>query len=179
MNHALRRSRMAAIAVLLPVFCIAKSAKISSDLATRDPQSVADVIVQFHVKPDAAQHSRIAQLGGVRRADMDLIEASLYSIPVRALEALANNPNIRYVSPDREVQATLDITNPSVGAQYALSLGYDGTGVGVAVIDSGILSEPDFSDKAGGPSSTRIVYNQSFVAKVTSTSDQFGHGTHV
>jgi serine protease AprX len=179
MNSFLRRSASAAMVLLLQIVCPAKSPKIAPDLADANPQSVATVIVQFHGAPDAAQHARVAQLGGVRHADLGLIHGTIYSIPARALEALANSPNVRYVSPDRQVRAALDLANPAVGADYALTLGWDGTGVGVAVIDSGILSEPDFSDKTSGPNSSRIVYSQSFVPKVTSTNDQFGHGTHV
>jgi serine protease AprX len=51
--------------------------------------------------------------------------------------------------------------------------GYVGTGVGVAVIDSGIVDLPDFHTG----STDRIVYQQSFVGGAPA--DQYGHGTHV
>ena len=57
-----------------------------------------------------------------------------------------------------------------------LSIGLDGTGVGVAVIDSGIADHADLHDSNGN---SRVVYSQSFVAGDTSTADGFGHGTHV
>ena len=58
--------------------------------------------------------------------------------------------------------------------------GWDGTGVGVAIIDSGILQENDLLDKSTNASNvSRIVYSQSFIPGVTSTADQYGHGTHV
>ena len=46
----------------------------------------------------------------------------------------------------------------------------------MAVIDSGIASHPDLNNASG---SSRVVYSQSFVAGDTTTSDKFGHGTHV
>src|SRR6266567_8335604 len=89
-------------------------------------------------------------------------------------------PNVTYISPDREVTAALDYANPTVGAPCGLQNGWDGTGVGVAIIDSGILAESDLLDKSTNASNiSRIVYSQSFVPGVSSTADQYGHGTHV
>src|SRR5262249_27174248 len=53
-------------------------------------------------------------------------------------------------------------------------LGYDGTGIGVAVIDSGIFDIPDLDNAS---KKSRIVYSQDFVGKPAI--DQYGHGTHV
>src|SRR5205807_8907284 len=50
------------------------------------------------------------------------------------------------------------------------SLGYDGTGVGVAVIDSGVTPATDL----GG----RLVHSESLISGM-GTSDDYGHGTHV
>ena len=174
----LKRIALSALS-LIPSICLAASPGLAPDLASADPRGVVDVIVQFNV-PAQQQHASISQLGGVHRADMGIINGAVYSIPVVALGALANNPNVTYVSPDRPVQATLDTANPAVGAELALANGLDGTNVGIAIIDSGILQTNDLLDKTpGSPNASRIVYSASFVPKVTSTADQFGHGTHV
>lgn len=179
MNTLFRRMAQS-IPFFLPVLCLAGSPKIAADLTGIDPHSVVNVVVQFTAPPAAQNRARIAELGGVEKADLSLIKGALYSLPAGALEALANNPNVRYISPDRRVEATLDYANPTVGAQMALSYGWDGTGVGVAIIDSGILQENDLLDKTAKTSNvSRIFYSQSFVPRVTSTADQFGHGTHV
>ncbi len=168
------------ILLLLPLACHARSPKIAPDLDGLDPHSIISVIVQFAAPPDSAQHGRIDQAGGVEQADLPLIRGEIVSIPASALSGLANDPNVVYVSPDRQVSATLDYANPTVGAGYALSYGWDGTGVGIAIIDSGILQENDLLSKNTNASNvSRIVYNQSFIPKVSSTSDQYGHGTHV
>ena len=52
----------------------------------------------------------------------------------------------------------------------------DGTGIGVAIIDSGISDHGDLHNASGA---SRVVYSQSFVAGDTTTPDKFGHGTHV
>jgi serine protease AprX len=57
----------------------------------------------------------------------------------------------------------------------ASTYAFDGTGIGVAVIDSGVAAHADL----GNGSKSRVVYSQSFVAGDSTTSDKFGHGTHV
>jgi serine protease AprX len=163
--------------VFVPLLCFARSSNIAPDLANVDPHSVVNVIVQFVSPPSARETHAITQAGGIpQQADLGLIQAALYSIPAQAIAALANNPNVAYISPDRAVNPTLDYANAAIGAQTAFSYGWTGTGVGVAIIDSGILTENDLLNQGGG---TRIVYRQSFVPKVSSTIDQYGHGTHV
>ncbi len=62
-------------------------------------------------------------------------------------------------------------SNEQIGAPAAWAAGYDGTGVKVAVLDTGIdAAHPDFANK--------VVAAQDFTADGTTT-DLFGHGTHV
>src|SRR4029077_9092270 len=56
--------------------------------------------------------------------------------------------------------------------------GWNGTGVGIAVIDSGVGSVDDLNSD-GNIQPSRVVYSQSFVNGDTSTADGYGHGTHV
>src|SRR5260370_6393991 len=66
---------------------------------------------------------------------------------------------------------------PAGGADIANSLGNEGTGVGVAVIDSGVNQVWDL--QAGATKTSRIVYSQNFDPSANTTSDLYGHGTHV
>ena len=75
---------------------------------------------------------------------------------------------MKYVSPNRPVHLMMDIPAQTVNAAAAVSGHYDGTGIGVAVIDSGIGLSSNFN---------HLVYEQSFVGG--SAVDQWGHGTHV
>jgi serine protease AprX len=95
------------------------------------------------------------------------------------LARLAKDPNVAYITPDRPVSMTWGnedyetaIEADAAAAQFA----FDGTGVGVAIIDSGVSDHGDLHDASGG---SRVVYSQSFVAGDTTTADKFGHGTHV
>ena len=87
--------------------------------------------------------------------------------------------------PDRPVTATMARTTATIGAAWVRdALGYDGTGVAVAIVDSGVTSWHD--DLTGTPRAgaaagggQRISRFVDFVNGLTSAYDDFGHGTHV
>ncbi|OKI65093.1 S8 family serine peptidase [Micromonospora sp. CB01531] len=72
---------------------------------------------------------------------------------------------------DGRVKPTLDRSVPQIGAPAAWASGYDGDGVTVAVLDTGI--DAAHPDVAGKISATRNFSNSA------TTADKFGHGTHV
>jgi serine protease AprX len=80
-----------------------------------------------------------------------------------------------YISLDRSLVAALDYTSQAVNAPQLWNSGWKGTGIGIAVIDSGIYLHPDLN--VAGTSKSRVVYRQSFVPSVQN--DDYGHGTHV
>jgi serine protease AprX len=100
----------------------------------------------------------------------------VFNLPVVALRALANDPNVAYISPNRSLSGAADYAEATVGADIAQRSGLDGRGLTVAVIDSGISDNPDLRDASTGKS--RILYSESFVPG-TDTADHYGHGTHV
>ncbi|MCX4765604.1 S8 family serine peptidase [Streptomyces sp. NBC_01275] len=72
---------------------------------------------------------------------------------------------------DAEVKASLEVSVPQIGAPEVWQAGYDGSGVKVAVLDTGVdAGHPDLAGKIAG--------SQSFVPDET-VQDGFGHGTHV
>jgi len=159
--------------ILLCAAATADGQRLAGDMAGLKPGTKVDVIIQF-VNPGMEQaNGHVAGMGGQKKADLELIGGALYSVPVNALEALANNPNIRYISPDRAVRATLDYATPTVGGDLARQYGWDGAGIGIAVIDSGVTDHADLGADFG----SRIVYSQTFVGQAAR--DEFGHGTHV
>jgi serine protease AprX len=106
---------------------------------------------------------------------MHFIKAAGFHVPAKALARLASDPDVVYISPDRALTSLLSNAAPAINAPYAWSFGYDGTGIGVAIVDSGISGHDDLKDSAGH---NRIVYNANF-ASDSGTNDVYGHGEHV
>ncbi|MEV6107735.1 S8 family serine peptidase [Streptomyces sp. NPDC051940] len=136
------------------------------------------VIVDYR---DAPGRTRIAgrtdALPGTRRgAVLDAIGAGAARVDKgegRAFtQAVAASHEVRKVWLDAKVTASLDVSVPHIGAPEAWDEGYDGKGVKVAVLDTGIdLTHPDVA--------ARVVATRSFVPGVESAKDGHGHGTHV
>ena len=148
--------------------------KLSPELKGRHSAAVIDVIVQFRVPPAQRHKDRVAGHGGLVKRHLGAVKGLLVTLPESRVRTLSNDPDVAYVSPDRPV--TRQMNNAAVGvlANYAWSLGSDGTGVAVAVIDSGVHGVDDLKDAQGH---NRIVYN--FDSLGGGTDDQYGHGTHV
>ena len=95
-------------------------------------------------------------------------------VPDGALARLAANPRVASVSADRRVTSTaaaggvLDRI-----ARLPQALGVDGSGVGVATIDSGISAGHEVI------ASGRLAHWMDFVSHLDVPYDDYGHGTHV
>ena len=68
-----------------------------------------------------------------------------YQVRAGELKALGNDPDVEFVAPDREVFASLDNAVVTVGADFAASYGWNGEGIGIAVLDSGIRQHNEMS----------------------------------
>jgi serine protease AprX len=178
-----------AILVLVPVTLSAQAApkasalhahsKLAADLANfpLNADGTVNVIVQFKQTPKA-HASEMAAQGGKLRFSFEHINGAAYRIPVRMLAWLENHPDVAYVSPDRPNKVASDDYIPAIEGDVARQqYGLDGTGIGVAVIDSGVFNHDDLQKSSGLGS--RIVYSESFIPGDPSTKDAYGHGTHV
>jgi serine protease AprX len=154
--------------------------KISRDLKQQSSGQWVNVIVQYRARPTQTAFARVVSKGGTLKQDLSAMGAGAFSVSRSSLAALAKDPDVAYISPDRTVRATATVTDyydQAVLAPYAWSRGFTGTGIGIAVIDSGINSGRDLTLSRG--SGSRIVYNQSFVPGQSTFADLYGHGTHV
>ncbi len=158
------------------------TAKFSKDLGSAlGSNSTVTVIVQYQQMPSSTNLKTAQSSGAKIGRKLPTINAVTMTIPASMLTALGADPNVIYVTPDRRISMTSTPVTEQFGtaveadvaaSQYAL----DGTGIAVAIIDSGIADHPDLHNSIGA---TRVVYSQSFVAGDTTTPDTFGHGTHV
>ena len=108
------------------------------------------------------------------------IASQVAVVPNVALRLLAASPLVERVSLDRDVVGTMERTGITIGAASARQdLGYDGSGVGVAVIDSGITSWHDDLTDASGSGGQRVARFVDVVDGQETPYDDYGHGTHV
>jgi serine protease AprX len=146
--------------------------------------SPVKVIVRYKQVPSAATMTRMQGMGGRLSNRLDLVRGASFSVPANALSALANDPEVESVSLDHPLKSMDDYTDAAMNVSAAWNAGYDGSGIGVAVIDSGINdNNADLWDSTD--SYSRVVYHQDFTGtSITNWSgktvyDLYGHGTHV
>ena len=135
------------------------------------PSRTSQVIVRTtHGGPAALL---IASVGGVPGPYFRSFGWQVGRVPDTSLEWLAAQEDVAGISLDRAVRDTMDRTATAIGARWVSDyLGVDGTGVGVATIDSGVTAW--HQDLEG-----RIAHFADFVNAQTSAYDDYGHGTHV
>ena len=136
------------------------------------------VIVRFAPGRRSAAVRDLKAGGFDVRAEHALIDAATLEVPRAALDGLSHNPNVLSISSDAVTGAHATVAPSGATVRSALGLASNstakGTGVGVAVIDSGIAPSSVFGN--------RIVAFYDFTGGVgvpTAANDQYGHGTHV
>ena len=123
--------------------------------------------------------SLIRMLGGTLGRTLPIIGAQVAVVPNTSLQLLAASSLVGHVNLDRLIAGALERTGQTVGATAVRQqFGYDGTGVGVAVVDSGITAwHDDLADASGR--AERVDQFVDFVGNRTNAYDDYGHGTHV
>ena len=169
--------------LLTVTFGYADDSKISPELQGYNSTQPVQVIVQY--TPDTQTNcSGILGLVGCVLGpilkilgQLPLINGVVALVDGNGIVNLSNQSNVVYISKDRSLTTMFDDAPPAVNAGVAWQSNYTGTGVGVALIDSGVNNHPDFY--TGLLPYPRIVYNQSFVSGTSNAGDQYGHGSHV
>ncbi|GGU24599.1 S8 family serine peptidase [Nocardioides albus] len=141
-----------------------------------DGSATLPVIVDYPGAPDRSTlQARAAAPGATEQRPLASIGAT--AMEVDKAEAgdfyryvADRTPNARIML-DGEITGMLDVSVPQIGAPEVWEKGYDGTGVDVAVLDSGI--DATHPDLAG-----RVVAEKSFIPGL-GIQDGTGHGTHV
>jgi serine protease AprX len=154
------------------VFARAQNSKLSLDLQRMDSGKATDVIVQYYNDATADDVAAANAAGGKNGKALNSRAARFTMNPGQAKKLIAHS-NVKYISPDRNLSGMKNYTAHiyATNTDDGWNSGYNGSGIGVAVIDSGVNSVGDLSG--------RVVYSQSFDPSNTTTSDLYGHGTHV
>src|SRR6266576_816176 len=150
--------------------------KLSKDLPSANLNSSVNVIVQFKTPPTKDELQQLGPYGQTKKI-FNSINAVNVTVSSSLLAALEADPNVKYVSPNRPHRSFLDLTTAAVSASVAWQSGFDGTGVGIAIIDSGIVPKHDLTGPNGVTS--RVIYSENFATGQTDASDGYGHGTHI
>ncbi|HEX2915581.1 MAG TPA: S8 family peptidase [Chloroflexia bacterium] len=156
------------------------------EMASRSPQSEVSVIVQKLGTGNEVEKA-IASLGGVVTGDLHIINAVSANLPAKAVPELSQSSSVRWISLNAPVVKTGElspINTANLKNNYIKEVGvdklwnkYQGSGIGVAVVDSGINPMADFYTLMG---KNRIVasvaYNNDWNRTIY---DGYGHGTHI
>jgi serine protease AprX len=121
----------------------------------------------------------IQQVGGSLGRALPIVDGQAVDVPHLALRIIASSPLVSRLSLDRLVAGALERTGATVGATAVRQeFGYDGRGIGIAVVDSGITPwHDDLSEPAGG--SQRVDRFVDLVNGRALPYDDYGHGAHV
>jgi len=74
-----------------------------------------NVIVQYNNTPGLLDLAKILSLGGTVNLQFTSIPGIAATLPATVVSVLALDPSVAYISPDRQLIATVDLTNPGQG----------------------------------------------------------------
>lgn len=143
---------------------------VQQQLASASKKGWSAVIVRTSGAATPAQEATIAALGGDIYRHLGIVNSLAVRIPNKNLAKLAALPFVSRISADLEVKKTDEFTMSGSGARGAWSYGFYGSGVGVAVVDSGVDNIQDF---------IYLTKGATFVPNTRDVSDDCGHGTHI
>src|SRR6266478_6277012 len=183
--------------------CDRASAKSGNSQANNDSRRADKVSPDLHTKVRRSQNSHndedvkvILQLNGPASAPLatllgngrlhvrkqfNNLQAHMVELPLSVVEQLAAFPEVQSVSFDAPVQSFghVSLTTGAAAIRSNNGLqnpGVDGTGIGIAILDSGMdTGHISFLDKNGFK---RIAFSKDFTGE-NRIDDPFGHGTHV
>ncbi|HZN01613.1 MAG TPA: S8 family serine peptidase, partial [Pyrinomonadaceae bacterium] len=196
--HVLKRLVTAAVlASLCSALCIStntrtraatptlSTTRISPDLRQLILSGNGDARVKVIVQSKPASSSGLLgglldTVGGLLVGVLSNLNIRIVDVTVNSIPVLLNDPDVTYISFDAPVTSAGHVTNTTgtqqVRAQKSL-LGLnstlDGSGVTIAVLDSGIDSKHKSFATSG-----KIKFSKDFTGE-NRTDDPWGHGTHV
>jgi serine protease AprX len=162
--------------------------KLDRELKSRSGRLLGTSKVILTITPgqEANAEKEIKKLGGRLGRRLKLVNGMAVELPNRVIKQISERSEVLSVHYDRPIAGHMNREAVSVGARAAQQQwGYDGAGVGVAVIDSGISGWHDDLGYQGSSTKVRTVAGQRVTAFVDFVNSRFqayddnGHGTHV
>ncbi|HET8678384.1 MAG TPA: S8 family serine peptidase, partial [Blastocatellia bacterium] len=159
---------------------VANGVKIG-DGKGKEGEEVVRVILQLKDGP-RAQTGDLLNSDGIQVKDhLNNLNAKVIELPVKAVERLAASGQVKYMSLDRPVEMLGHVERTS-GAelmrQQTGNISLTGTGIGIAVMDSGVFR--DHKSFLDANDVNRIVVSRDFTNNSSNLDrDYYGHGTHV
>jgi serine protease AprX len=174
-----------------PQVVATKAQPILVALATADPDQIVRVIVQKSGAADAqTAEARAVELGGKITQDLHIINAFAAEMTAGRAYELSRSTGVRWVSldapmvesggPDGSISTTamVNVYNKAIGADRVWAMGYQGSSITVAVVDSGWVGKEDFRATPGG-GAMRLKTRVGFNGNESNLDDHLAHGVHV
>lgn len=132
------------------------------------------VIVQFkNNRNNSTKESLLKSVVSIE-SNLPIIDAFSGYLPTDLIYRLSNDPNVDYISFDSKVYTLLDVASPSIEAYYPHDKGFEGEGVTIAIIDTGVSPHYDLIKPKN-----RIVGFKDLINYRDAPYDDNGHGTHI
>jgi PKD repeat protein len=165
------------VAILMAmIMVISVTVVLAGSAADNDTKTKEPVIIGFKSTPGPADKAMVRGHGGDIKYSYTIINAIAAKLPEPAIENIQKSPRVTYVEIDGEVH-TLDAELDNswgvkrIGAGTVHASGNNGTGVMVAILDTGIDYEhSDLDDN--------YIDGYDFVNDDSDPMDDNGHGTH-
>lgn len=157
---------------LLLVFVVASMAAIAPSAVSAGPSTSVIVLGDSAGEVSAA----VTNAGGSVTMPLELVDGVVAEVTGEARAVLRRHEDVHSVTPNRqlEVQSSSYEDGPaanhnvSTGAAPAHSQGLDGSGVGIALLDTGVADHPDLEGRIAAAAD--LTSDHTF-------GDEYGHGT--
>ena len=164
--------------MLLVLVCALLTAAAPAAVPARESSVV--VLVGKLDPADLLPEQAVRRVGGAVIEPLSVIDGFVARVPSRAVAGLSRLPGVRFVSPNRTVRLLAQYGQDSgtasaiytdvVRAPRVWGAGVTGSGVNVAVIDTGVSTSGDLAG--------RVVHAEDFTVE-RDNADSYGHGTFV
>ncbi len=148
--------------------------KFDEDVRSRASRLLGTTRVIITVKPgqEANAADEVRKLGGRLGRRLKLVDGMAVELPNRVIKRISERSEVLSIHFDRPISGHMNRAAVSVGARAVQQqYGYDGAGVGVAVIDSGVAHWHDDLTYQGSSTKVRVVNGQRVTAFVDFVND--------